>query len=84
MNYLKLFEDFIANNIEGSLIKVDDVIECINKNGLLYAETINDYPQHNPDEGLKVLDVDNEGLVTVEIDSQAHEVYLDNIIRLEF
>lgn len=84
MKTIKLFEDFKLNNIEGNIITVEDIIECIDKGGLLYAETINDYPDHNEEEGLKVLDIDNEGLITVEIDSQHHEVDLDNVIKIEY
>lgn len=84
MKRIKLFEDFKLNNIEGDLITIEDIIECINKGGLLYAETINDYPDHNEEEGLKVLDIDNDGLITVEINSEKHEVDLDNVIKIDY
>jgi hypothetical protein len=84
MKNIKLFEDFKVNNIEGDLITVNDIIQCIKSDGVIYAETINDYPDNNKDEPLKPVSVDNDGIVTVIVDSMNKEVSLNNITRVEF
>ena len=84
MTRIKLFEDFKNNNIEGDLITVDDIIKCIKSNGVIYAETINDYPDNDKDEPLKPLSVDNDGTITVEVDSLNKEVSLDNVIKIDY
>lgn len=84
MKIIKFFEDFKNNNIEGELITVDDIIKCIDSNGVIYARTINGYPDNNKEEPLKPLSVDNDGTITVNVDSMNKEVSLDNVIKIEF
>ena len=42
-----LFENFKKNNIEGNLIKLEDIIECIEKNGFIYASIVNNLKNHD-------------------------------------
>lgn len=84
MKYVKLFEDFKNNNQEGTLITKDDVINCIKKNGLIYTNIVHNYPNNDPETGLNPVDIDNSGLITVEIDNNEYTVDLENIIKIEF
>ena len=44
MKYLKLFETFKKKNIT-----IDDLIECIENGGVIYATVIHDLPDNNPE-----------------------------------
>ena len=83
MKFIKLFEDFKNNNEEGTLITQDDIIKCIKDNGVLYATIVHDFPDNNPEEPLKPVDVDEEGLVTVEYDGNEYTVDLTDIEKIE-
>lgn len=84
MKYIKLFEDFKKNNEEGTLITQDDVIGCIKGGGVVYAMTIIDLPSNDPEVPLKAVSIDDDGLVTVEIDGKEYEVELRNITKIEY
>lgn len=84
MKWIKLFEDFKQNNEEGTLITLDDVIKCIKEDGVIYATIINDLPDNDPEEPLKPLSVDDDGLVTIEYDEDQYEVDIKNIKKIEF
>lgn len=84
MKYIKLFENFKKNNQEGTLITKEDVIECIKKNGLIYTNIIHNYPNNDPETGLKPVDIDNDGLITVEIENNEYTVDLEDLTKIEF
>ena len=84
MKWIKLFEDFKKNNEEGTLITQDDVIDCIKASGVVYASIVIDLPGNDPKVPLKAVSIDNDGLVTVEIDGKEYEVELRNISKIEF
>ena len=84
MKWIKLFEDFKNNNEEGTLITQDDIIKCIKDNGVLYATIVHDFPDNNPEEPLKPVDVDEDGLVTVEYDGKEYTVDLNDIEKIEY
>lgn len=84
MKYLKLFEDFKQNNEEGSLIKVDDIIDCIKSRGVIYATIIKDLPGNDPKVPITPVDIDADGLITVEIDNREYYVNLDKVERIEY
>lgn len=79
MRYIKLFEDFKIKNIS-----VDDIINCINNGGVLYANIIKNFPDNDPEIPLNPVSVDNEGTVTVELDGNNYEVELRHINKLEW
>jgi hypothetical protein len=39
---------------------------------------------HNPDKPLRPLSVDDDGLITVEVDGSEYEVDLKNVEKIEF
>ena len=84
MKRIKLFEDFKQNNEEGTLITIDDIINCIKKRGVIYATIIKEYPGNNPKDPITPIDIDEDGLITVEIDGSEYEVDLKNVEKIEF
>jgi hypothetical protein len=83
MRYVKLFEEFKKNNLEGTLITQDDIINCIKNRGLIYATIVKDFPENDPKEGLNPVDIDEDGLITVEIDNREYYVDLNDVEKIE-
>ena len=79
LNHLMLFEDFKQKNIT-----IDDIINCIDSGGLIYTNIIKGYPDNDPEEGLNPVSVDDDGLVTVDIDGQTYEVDLEDINKIDY
>ena len=84
MKYLKLFEDFKNNNEEGSLITIEDIIKCIKDNGSIYATIVHNFPNNDPKEPLRPVDIDEDGLITVDYDGKEYEVDLRDVEKIEF
>jgi hypothetical protein len=84
MKWLKLYEDFKNNNQEGNLISEDDIIKCIKSGGVIYSSIIKDYPDNNPDEPLNPVSIDEDGLITVEIDGDDYSIDIKNVEKVEF
>jgi len=83
MKWLKLFEDFKKNNEEGTLITQDDIINCIKKGGLVFATIVHDFPDNDPEVGMKPVDIDEDGLITVEFDSKEYNIDLKDVEKIE-
>jgi len=79
MIHIKLFEDFKLKHIE-----LQDVIDCIKNNGFVYSKSIKDYPEADGETPIKALSVDNDGLVTVDIDGKEYEIDLENIEKVDY
>lgn len=88
MKKIKTYENFTKNqkknNIEGNLITIDDIIDCIKNNGKVYATIIKDLPNNNPSNAVSPVSIDDDGLVTVEYDGNEYEVSLKNIESIEY
>jgi hypothetical protein len=83
MKWMKLFEDFKQNNEAGDLLKQEDIIECIEKGGIIYATIVQEIPDNDPKEPLKAVDIDKDGLVTVEQDNKIGYVKLEDVEKIE-
>lgn len=79
MKWLKLFEDFKQNNIEGDLLKQDDII----KGGIIWATIVQEIPENDPKEPLLVIDIDEDGLITVEQNNKIGYVKLEDVEKIE-
>ena len=79
MRYLKFFDSFKYKNFT-----IEDIINCIQSNGFIYATTVNDLPDNDPDMAINPMSVDDDGLITVEIDGSEYEVDLKNVEKIEF
>jgi hypothetical protein len=84
MKWIKLFEDFKTNNKEGTLLSEEDIIKCIKSGGVIYSSIIKDYPDNNPDEPLNPVSIDEDGLITVEIDGNEYSIDIKNVEKVEF
>lgn len=80
---MKLFEDFKQNNEAGDLLKQEDGIEGIEKGGIIYATIVQEIPDNDPKEPLKAVDIDKDGLVTVEQDNKIGYVKLEDVEKIE-
>jgi hypothetical protein len=83
MKWIKMFEDFKQNNQEGSLLKQEDIIRCIEKGGQLFATIVQEIPDNDPKEPLKPVDIDEDGLIAVEQGSKIGYVKLEDVEKIE-
>jgi len=84
MKWIKLFEDFSKNNEEGTLITQEDIIKCIKKGGLVFSTIVHDLPDNDPEKGMKPVDIDEDGLITVEINDKQYNIDLNDVEKIEF
>jgi hypothetical protein len=84
MRYVKLYEDFKKNNVEGNLINEEDIIKCIKSGGIIYATIVKDFVDNDPKKPLRPVSIDEDGLVTVEFEGKEYEVKLKNIETIEY
>lgn len=83
MKWIKLFEDFKQNNEAGDLLKQEDIIKCIEKGGILYATIVQEIPENDPKEPLKAIDIDEDGLITVEQNNKIGYVKIEDVEKIE-
>jgi hypothetical protein len=83
MKWIKLFEDFKQNNEVGDLLKQEDIIKCIEKGGIMYATIVQEIPENDPKEPLKAIDIDEDGLITVEQNNKIGYVKLEDVEKIE-
>ena len=79
MKNLKFFETFKYKNFT-----IQDIINCIKSKGFIYASIVNNLPDNDPDMVINPMSVDDDGLITVEIDGKEYEVELRNVEKIEF
>jgi (p)ppGpp synthase/HD superfamily hydrolase len=75
--YVMTFEDFKVKNITN-----EDIIKCIVDGGSIYATIINNFPGNDPKIPLTPLSIDDDGLVTIELDGKNYEVDIKNIDKI--
>ena len=83
MKWIKLFEDFKQNNEAGDLLKQEDIIKCIEKGGVIYATIVQEMPDNDPEVPLNAVDIDKDGLITVEQDNKIGYVKLEDVEKIE-
>jgi hypothetical protein len=79
MKHIKLYEQFKVKNFT-----VDDIVDCISSGGIIYSEIVKDFPENIPDLPLNPVSVDDEGLITVEVDGKNFEVDLKDVKKIEY
>jgi hypothetical protein len=50
----------------------------------LYASTIKNFAEADPNKALIPVSIDNEGLITVLYDNEEHEVHLHNVDKIDY
>ena len=78
MKYLKLFETFKVKNITE-----EDIRNCIKGGGYVYSTILKDFPDNDPEEPLKPVSIDDDGLVTVSYNGTEYETNLKNIEKAD-
>ena len=84
MKWIKFFEDFKKNNEEGTLITQADIIKCVKNRGLIYATIVHEFPGNKPGKGMTPIDIDEDGLITVEVDGKQYNIDLNDVEKIEF
>lgn len=79
MRHIKLYEKFKVNNFT-----VDDIVKCISSGGIIYSEIVKDFPENVPSLALNPVSVDDDGLITVEVDGKNFEVDLKDVRKVEY
>jgi len=79
LTHLVLFETFKQKNIT-----IEDIIKCIDNGGVIFADIVKDYPDNKPEEPLTPVSIDDDGLVTVDIDGETYEVDLQDINKIDY
>lgn len=82
MKLLKSFKLF--ENLKIKNITEDDIINAIKSGGWVWATIINNLPNNDPEEPLKPVSIDEDGLVTVLHKGVEYEVDLKNIEKVDF
>lgn len=79
-NYIKnsLGERFKYKNIS-----YEDVLNCIKNNGFIYSNIVKRLPNNDPELPLKPLDIDNDGLISVDYEGKIYEVDLEDVIKID-
>jgi hypothetical protein len=79
MKWIKLYEDF-----KGSKYKIEDVIRCIENDGVIYSTIITDLPDNDPNEPLTPLSIDDDGKITVDSNGDIYEVDLKDVDKIDY
>lgn len=79
MKWMKLFEEY-----NGTKVTIDDIINCIENDGVIYTEIIKNFPNNDPSKPIKPINIDEDGVVTVDIDGNLYEVELVHVKKIEY
>lgn len=83
MKWIKFFEDFKVNNQQGDLITKEDIINCIKNGGVIYSTIILNFPDNDPEKPLKPVSIDEDGLITIQLEENEHYVKLEDVEKIE-
>ena len=76
--YIKCFEDFKQKNIT-----IDDIIKCINSDGFIETDIVKDYVEEIKG-SVRPISIDDDGEITVEIDSKTYLVDLEDVKKITY
>ena len=80
---IKKYRTFLEN-LKVKNITKEDIIQCIKSTGKVIATIIKNFPDNVPDEPLRPVSIDEDGLVTVDFEGKEYEVELRNIEKCDF
>lgn len=80
MRNILTFESFNNN----SKVSIDDMVDCILNGGRIYVDTIKNLPNVDHKVPVNPLSVDEDGLITIEVDGSNYEVDIQNVTKVEF
>lgn len=73
----------IDESIKIKNITLEDIRDCIKNGGFIWATKVKNFPNNKPDMALNPMSVDDDGLITVEIDGKEYEVELKNVDKIQ-
>ncbi len=79
MKWIKLFEDFKESDIT-----IDDVINTIKNDGMIWTKSIKDYEDHKTDTPIKPIEIDNNGDISVELDGNIYYTKLNYVYKIDY
>lgn len=79
-SHILTFESFNNN----SKVSIDDMVDCILNGGRIYVDTIKNLPNVDHKVPVNPLSVDEDGLITIEVDGSNYEVDIQNVTKVEF
>jgi hypothetical protein len=79
MKYIKIYEEF-----KDSDITVDDIIKVIKNNGFLYTKTIKDFYDHNTEDKVKPVEIDDNGDISLDIDGELYYTKLKYVYKIDY
>ena len=71
MKYIKLFEDHNW--------KIDRINSIIRSGGFIKSKFVKNLPDHNIDDPIRALSIDDDGLITVDVSGKEYEVDIENV-----
>jgi hypothetical protein len=74
---IKKFENF-----DYSRFSEDDIINVIKSGDYIFVKNIKNLPDHKEDDPVRPLDIDEDGLISIEVNGRDYEVELKNVIKL--
>jgi hypothetical protein len=63
-------------------ITLDDIINCISNGGFIYSKIVKGLPDNDPDKPLKPVDVDDDGLITIDYEGNLYSVDLKDVDKI--
>jgi len=82
MKWIKNYKTF--ENVKVNNITEDDIINSIKSGGWIWATIINNLPDNDPDEPLKPVSIDEDGLVTALHKGVECEIDLKNVEKVDY
>lgn len=78
MKYLKLFEEYKVDNINKQ-----DIINVIENDGKIKVSSIRDYPEHNKDNYVTPVDIDDDNII-IEVDDKQYDTSLEFVTKIKY
>ena len=60
----------------------EDIIDIIKGNGVVYTDSVYNYPEHDEEQALKPIEVSDD-IVMVNINGDIYQIDLENITKIE-
>jgi hypothetical protein len=79
-----LMEDDLMEKFKYDSITLDDIINCISNGGFIYSKIVKGLPDNDPDKPLKPVDVDDDGLITIEYEGNLYSVDLKDVDKVDY
>ncbi len=78
MRYLKLYEDF-----ESGKFSIEDIQKAITNRKGIFTSVIKDEPDNDPNTPLEIVDISEDGEITILYDNNIRYVDLEDVEKIE-